>query len=70
MGCVFHLMFLDLGELVHWFEEDHDTHELTSSRRPRSYVGRDFKSVVVITWGKANFVILDFSVIGFDNLVG
>ena len=29
---------LDLGKSVRWFEEEHDAHEVVSSRRPRSYV--------------------------------
>ncbi|CAI9288770.1 unnamed protein product [Lactuca saligna] len=49
-GMCFPFDVLDLDELVHWFEEDHDAHEVTSGRRPRSSVGCDFKLIVVIAW--------------------
>ena len=51
---------LDLGEPVHLFEEYHGAHEVTSGRRPRSCVGCDFKTVVVIAWGKSE--LRDFGV--------
>lgn len=63
-GMCFPFDVLDLGESVSWIEEDHDAHEVASSRRPRLYVGCNFKSVVVISWCKVNFVIVDFSVNG------
>ena len=69
-GMCFPLIVLDLGEPVLWFEEDHDVHEVTSGRRPRSCVGCDFKSVVVIAWSKANFVIVEFSMMGWVSSVG
>ena len=62
-GC-FTSDVLDLGGLVRWFKEDHDAHKVASSRRPRSYIGCDFKSIVVIAWGKVNSMIVGFSVIG------
>ena len=63
-GMCFPFDVLDLGEPVHLFEEDHDAHEVTCGKRPRSCVGCNFKSGVEIAWGKASFVIVEFSVIG------